>query len=101
MNSPKVKKIVAEIQKKEKICPQSFLVLVLKMQGLTDSLDAEFQEQRVVEKKRSKRPRKKPSIERGQYIDGQKLTKNEVAFENFFSDHFDTHQWLKKNGINF
>lgn len=101
MKSPKVKKIVSEIQKKEKICPQSFLVLVLKMQGLTDSLDVEFEEHRVVEKKRNKRPKKKPLIERGQYIDGQRLTKNEIAFENFFSDHFDTHQWLKRNGIDF
>ena len=32
MNSKKVKKIVADIQKKEKICPQSFMVLVLKME---------------------------------------------------------------------
>ena len=31
MTSEKVKKIVAEIQKNDKICPQSFMVLVLKM----------------------------------------------------------------------
>ena len=32
MTSPEVKKIVAEIQKNEEICPKSFMVLVLKME---------------------------------------------------------------------
>ena len=31
MTSEKVRKIVEEIQKKDDICPQSFMVLVLKM----------------------------------------------------------------------
>ncbi|MFQ5716371.1 MAG: hypothetical protein ACE5GQ_04655 [Nitrospinales bacterium] len=100
MNSPKVKKIVAEIQKKEKLCPQSCMVLVLKMQVLAESLDSVFEEQ-VVDKKRAKRPRKKTSKNQGQYIDGQKLTKNEIAFEEYISERFDTYQWLKKHGLSF
>lgn len=100
MNSKKVKKVVAEIQKKEKICPQSFMVLVLKMQVLADSLDLDIEDP-AVEKKRTKRTRKKPSKEQGQYIDGQKLSKNEIAFENYFSERFDAGQWLKKNGLEF
>lgn len=100
MSSKKVKKVVADIQKKEKICPQSFMVLVLKMQVLADSLDLDIEEP-TVEKKRAKRPRKKSSKEQWQYIDGRKLTKNEIAFENFFGERFDTHQWLKKNGLEF
>ena len=44
MTSPKVKKIVAEIQKDEEICPKSFMVLVLKMEVLTDSLELEVEE---------------------------------------------------------
>ena len=43
MTSPKVKKIVAEIQKDEEICPKSFMVLVLKMEVLTDSLELEVE----------------------------------------------------------
>ena len=39
MTSDKVRKIVEEIQKDEEICPQSFMVLVLKMQVLTESLE--------------------------------------------------------------
>ena len=100
MNSKKVKKVVADIQKKEKICPQSFMVLVLKMQVLADSLDLDLEEP-AIEKKRTKRSRKKSPKDQAQYIDGRKLTKNEIAFENFFSERFDSHQWLKENGLEF
>ena len=100
MSSKKVKKVVADIQKKEKICPQSFMVLILKTQVLADSLDLDLEEP-ILEKKRVKRPRKKSSKEQLQYIDGQRLSKNEIAFENFFSERFDTDQWLKKNGLEF
>ncbi|MEC7640837.1 MAG: hypothetical protein VYC17_01655 [Nitrospinota bacterium] len=100
MNSKKVKKVVADIQKKEKICPQSFMVLVLKMQVLADSLNLDLEDPSL-EKKRAKRPRKKSSKEQAQYIDGRKLSKNEIAFEDFFREGFDTDQWLKKNGLEF
>ena len=39
MTSEKIRKIVEEIQKNDGICPQSFMVLVLKMQVLTESLE--------------------------------------------------------------
>jgi hypothetical protein len=39
VSSPKVKKIVEEILKKDKICAKSFMVLVLKIQALADVLD--------------------------------------------------------------
>ena len=100
MNSKKVKKVMEDIQKKEKICPQSFMVLVLKMQVLADSLDLDLEEP-AVEKRRGKRSRKKSYREQVQYIDGRKLSKNEIDFENFFSERFDADQWLKKNGLEF
>ena len=71
MTSEKVKKIVAEIQKKDNIRPQSFMVLVLKMQVLTESLDMEVEEDVVEEKPAPKRGRKKAK-EQAQYIDGRK-----------------------------
>ena len=76
------------------------MVLVLKMQVLADSLDLGLEEP-TIEKKRVKRPRKKTSKEQAQYIDGRKLSKNEITFENFISERFDTDQWLKKNGLEF
>ena len=67
MTSPKVKKIVAEIQKDEEICPKSFMVLVLKMEVLTDSLELEVEEgleeePPVTKKRASKNSPKKNTI---------------------------------------
>ena len=50
MSSEKVRKIVEEIQKSDEICPQSFMVLVLKMQVLTESLELNIEQDDVVEK---------------------------------------------------
>ena len=50
MTSEKVRKIVEEIQKKDEICPQSFMVLVLKMQVLTESLEMKIEQDNSVEK---------------------------------------------------
>lgn len=101
MTSPKVKKIVAEIQKNDNICPKSFMVLVLKMEVLTDSLELEVEEELTEErpapkKRRSKKPSKKP-----QFIDGQELSKNEIEFQEYTNKNFDAQEWLKKNGLTF
>ena len=98
MSSEKVKRIVEEIQKKEKICPQSFMVLVLKMQVLTESLEMEIEEEFGEKKPPKKRGRKKSS-ETPQFIDGRKLSKSEIAFQEFTEGKFDTESWLKKNGL--
>ncbi len=98
MNSENVKKIVAEIQKKEKICPQSFMVLVLKMQVLTESLEMEVEED-FLDKPPAKKTSKKKSRERPQYIDGNRLSKKEIEFQEFNNKQFDSHTWLKKNGL--
>jgi hypothetical protein len=100
MTSEKVKKIVAEIQKKDNICPQSFMVLVLKMQVLTESLDMEVEEDVVEEKPAPKRGRKKAK-EQAQYIDGRKLSKKEIEYHERVNEKFDSKLWLKKNGLIF
>ncbi|GJL79494.1 MAG: hypothetical protein NPINA01_24830 [Nitrospinaceae bacterium] len=98
MNSEKVKKIVAQIQKKEKICPQSFMVLVLKMQVLTESLEMEVEED-FLDNPPEKKASKKKSKEQPQYIDGNRLSKKEIEFQEFNNQKFDTETWLKKNGL--
>ena len=100
MSSEKVKKIVEEIQKKDNICPQSFMVLVLKMQVLTESLDIEIEEAYAEKNPNKKRGRKK-SQNSPQYIDGRKLNKSEIAFEEYVNEQFDTEDWLRKNGLIF
>ena len=101
MTSPKVKKIVAEIQKNDEICPKSFMVLVLKMEVLNDSIELEVEEeltenQPSPKKRTIKTPSKKP-----QFIDGQQLSKKEIEFQEFSNKKFNTEEWLKKNGLIF
>jgi len=106
MTSPKVKKIVAEIQKNDEICPKSFMVLVLKMEVLTDSLELEVEEELTEEQIAQERPApkkraSKKSPKKAQFIDGQKLSKKEIEFQEFSNKKFNTEDWLKKNGLIF
>jgi len=98
LSSPKVKKIVSEIQKRDEICPQSFMVLVLKLQSLTEGFDVEVEEAPEKSKKKVRRTKKK-AAEEAQYIDGARLSKKEIEFEEFISERFDAEEWLKKNGL--
>ena len=102
LSSPKVKKIVSEIQKRDEICPQSFMVLVLKLQSLTEGFEVEVEEAHEHEKpKKKSRRSKKKTAEEAQYIDGARLSKKEIEFEEFISERFDAEEWLKKNGLIF
>ena len=100
MTSEKVRRVVEEIQKKDEICPQSFMVLVLKMQVLTESLELDINDDTVEEPATKKRKRKKAS-KKPQYIDGQKLSQDEIKFEEFRNKEFNTEDWLKNNGLTF
>ncbi len=101
MTSEKVRKIVEEIQKNDDICPQSFMVLVLKMQVLTESLELNIEQDHVEEKRVAPKGTRKKSLKKSQYIDGHKLSQHEVAFEEFRSEQFDSENWLKKNRLTF
>ena len=99
MTSSKVKKIVAEIQKNEEICPKSFMVLVLKMEVLTDSLELEVEEKLTEESSTPKKRTRRKSPKKAQFIDGKKLTKKEIEFQEYSNKKFNTEEWLKKNGL--
>ena len=101
MTSDKVRKIVEEIQKNEEICPQSFMVLVLKMQVLTESLELNIEEHDTLEDTPDRKVAKKKNPRNAQYIDGEKLSKDELDFEEFRSKKFDSENWLKKNRLSF
>ena len=101
ITSNKVRKIVEEIQKKDGICPQSFMVLVLKMQILTESLNLQVEQSDADIKPISKKRTRKNTTKKSQYIDGRKLSKREIDFEEFLNERFDSNQWLKKNGLTF
>jgi hypothetical protein len=101
MTSDKVRKIVEEIQKNEEICPQSFMVLVLKMQVLTESLELNIEENDTLKDTPARKVAKKKNPRNAQYIDGEKLSKDELDFEEFRSKKFDSENWLKKNRLSF
>ena len=101
ITSEKVRKIVEEIQKKDEICPQSFMVLVLKMQVLTESLDLKVEQNDTDVKPAAKKRTRKNTTKKSQYIDGRKLSKREIDFEEFLNERFDSERWLKKNGLIF
>jgi hypothetical protein len=101
MTSPEVKKIVAEIQKDDHICPKSFMVLVLKMEVLTDSLELEIEEDVTEEPPAPKKRKTKKPVQKRQFIDGQELTKKEIEFQEFANKKFDSDDWLKNNGLIF
>lgn len=46
---------------------------------------------------RTKNPPELPAQQ--QYIDGQLLSINEILFEEYCAEHFDTKEWLKKNRL--
>jgi len=99
MTSEKVRKIVEEIQKNDDICPQSFMVLVLKMQVLTESLELNIEQDDTVEKPIIPKVARKKTPRKPQYIDGRKLSKHELDFEEFRSKRFDSENWLKRNRL--
>ena len=99
VTSEKVQKVVEEIQKKDGICPQSFMVLVLKMQVLTESLELNIEQDDTAEKPVTKKRTRKKTSKKSQYIDGRKLSQHELNFEEFLSKQFDSENWLKKNRL--
>ena len=101
MTSPNVKKIVEKIQKDEEICPKSFMVLVLKMEVLTDSLELKVEEELTEAPPVTKKRASKNFPSKAQFIDGQRLSKKEIEFQEFSNKNFNTEEWLKKNGLIF
>ena len=97
LNSKNVKKIIKEIREKDLILPNPLMVMVLKLETLsnmTDDLDNDVdddsKDQLTV--KRKKKTKK-------QLIDGKELNTNEVAFQEFLIKKFNDKEWLKKNGL--
>ena len=101
VTSEKVQKVVGEIQKKDGICPQSFMVLVLKMQVLTESLELNIEQDDTAEKPVTKKRTRKKTSKKSQYIDGRKLSQHEVDFEDFSNKRFNSEDWLKNNRLTF
>lgn len=115
MTSAKVRKIVSDIQKKDEVCAQSFMVLVLRLSTLTESLESEEADAALAQgepeapeseaqqkpKKKSARRGRKKADKASQFIDGEKLSDKEIEFQEFINRDFDQDDWLKQNKLQF
>ncbi len=75
------------------------MVLVLKMEVLTDSLELEVEEELTEERSAPKKRASRKSPKKAQFIDGKQLTKKEIEFQEYSNKKFNTEEWLKKNGL--
>jgi hypothetical protein len=92
-DSEEVMRIVQKLHKENKISPESFLVLVFKM----ESLDTHEEEEDEKDKKRI--PLTRLSLNYSHCVDGKKLTPNEIAFQEYSVRTFKEKKWLKKLGL--
>ena len=96
IRSEEVKKVLADIQDQNIIHPESFMILVIRMQLLVDIIE-EIEEN--LDAKENKTVKNNQTA--AQYIDGKELTNKEIAFEEYCIEKFNGEEWLKKNGLIF
>lgn len=95
-NSKNVKKIIEEIREKELTLPHTLMVMVLKLETLSNIADGARDNLDIIKEYRKKKKKGKR-----QFIDGKELDTNEIAFQEFLIKKFDDKEWLKKNGLIF
>lgn len=96
-SSKDVKKIIEEIREKDLVLPHTLMVMVLKLETLSNAANGG---QDVLANTLREYRKKKKKTNR-QLIDGKELDTNEIAFQEFLIKKFDDKKWLKKNGLIF
>lgn len=91
VKSKEVKSILSRLVKNDIIIDKGFMMLMIKIQALTELTD--------IQKKNDNGKRRTKKKDMRQYIDGRELTSNEVAFLEYCAKNFDDKEWLKKAGI--
>ncbi|HJM83549.1 MAG TPA: hypothetical protein QF720_08180 [Nitrospinota bacterium] len=109
MQSEEVRKAIKMLTESDKTNQKSFMVLMLKVQHLLDSIDPddkritreikldldEVEEQSEISKSSDNWKRKSRFI-----VDGKMETPQELAFRKFLSEKFNQREWLRSNGLN-
>jgi len=102
VRSPAIKREFLTLLRKGKLNSQTIFILMLKTNEL---LRAIMQSEMNAEERRksttSPMPVKKrlPKGEKGQFIDGKKLSTREIEFEEYCRRDFDADEWLRGLGI--
>ncbi len=93
LRSNDVRNILLNLQKEDLIGSKSFLMLVMRVDGLADLVES-------IQRKKGKSDSRKSSKKgNDQYIDGKKLSRSEVEFYEYLAKNFDQAEWLNDNGL--
>src|SRR3989339_597339 len=91
VGSKEVKSILSRLIEKNVMVDKGFMMLMIKVQALSELADMAGKDNGAKRPSRKKSPR--------QYIDGRELTPSEIAFLDYCTKNFDEKEWLKKIGI--
>lgn len=96
LRSGDVRNALLDLQKEDLIAAKSFIMLMLRMDGLAELADAIQQSDGENSAPKAQRKKRK-----SQFIDGKKLSRSEVQFYEYLAQNFNETDWLKENGIIF
>lgn len=99
-SSEEIKAIVEDLKKREQINSVSMFALIIKLEELLKG-SALSAKTNLPLKQRSEAGKYLKAALEGEYIDGEKLSPNEIAFEEFCRNDFDEDKWLKENRLKF
>ena len=94
LRSNNVRKALLDLQREDLIGSNSFIMLVMCMDGLADLVNS-------IHENRGRRSWASKKGKEDQYIDGRKLTQSEIDFYEYLAENFDEAEWLKKNRLIF
>lgn len=96
LRSGDVRNALLELQKEDLIAAKSFIMLMLRMDGLAELADA-------IQSSEGGTAGSKPAAKkrRSQFIDGKRLSRSELQFYEYLAKNFDETEWLKENGLIF
>jgi len=97
LKSKEVKKILSKLSDQGSVSSDSFMILMLKVQSLTEASTKEDSRKKSTVPKRKKVAKK--SSEPKQTVDGVTLSQKEMSFLEYCVEQFNEEEWMKRNRI--
>lgn len=104
-----VRDAIRRLSDADEVCSKSFMVLMLKVQSLAESMGLELpatcssepDKPAAPQKEKKRGEAKQAAIKKiaGGVVDGKKLTQREIEFCEYMAQNFDSVEWLKKHGL--
>ena len=99
-NSKEIRAIIEDLKERNKINSISMFALIVKLDELLNNSYLPPRTNHPAIQKKESGKHLKEAVER-EFIDGEKLSPNEAAFEEFCRKNFDEEKWLKENRLKF